>query len=375
MYKWDHAKQSVQAKWRTHWFSIHPPAVAEYSWNYLFTGGKEIRPTIFCELWHYLDPDHPVNAELAFAIECVHVASTILDDTPWMDNAPTRRGRATLHIQFSPKKALLLTYSLLDMVRTIWSAHCPAHVPITTWHHLLQSILQRLVIGQYYDMEKKGTLLELASLKTGVLFELVAETVALHLTLDTEYWRRWGNYLGVLFQWMDDWYDQEEDRNQENRNAFNEDYQTTLQKYTTIWSYVEAGIGPQWFQTPFGEFMRTYFTKSLSILPLLPSSQPQRTLSSKLAIPSLPPLAPLPDEIPLHRLESLPIPLPITLPHPIPSHLTAKDILHHLFRASNEFFTIPSLRTNLWDIDESKWEDEVKAFLEERSLLPTYSPQ
>jgi geranylgeranyl pyrophosphate synthase len=379
MYKWDHAKQSVQAKWRAHWFSIHPPEVAEYSWNYLFTGGKEIRPTLFCELWHYLDPGTPINAELAFAIECVHVASTILDDTPWMDNAPTRRGRSTLHIQFSPKKALLLTYSLMDMVRTIWSAHCPAHVPTTVWHTLLQTSLQRLSIGQYYDMEKKGTLLELASLKTGVLFELVAETVALHLTLDTEYWRRWGNYLGVLFQWMDDWHDQEEDRIQESRNAFNEDYQTTLEKYTAIWSHIETGIGPQWFQTPFGEFMRTYFTKSLSIPQY--ASQSQRTLSSKLAIPSLPHLPPLlsllPDEIPYHRLETLPYPLPFTLPHPLPQ-LTGKEILQQLFRASNEFFTIPSLRTNFWDIDESKWEEveEIKHLMEQqRSYLPTYSPQ
>ena len=365
MYKWDHAKQPIQAKWRAHWFSIHPPKVAEYSWNYLFTGGKEIRPTLFCELWHYLDPGTPINAELAFAIECVHVASIVLDDTPWMDNAPTRRGRPTLHAQFSPKKALLVTYSLLDMVRTIWSDNRPSHVPTTVWHHLLQSKLQRLAIGQFYDMEKKGTLLELASLKTGVLFELVAETVALHLTLDTEYWRRWGNCLGILFQWMDDWYDQEEDRIQESRNAFNEDYQTTLQQYTTIWSQIESGIGPQWFQTPFGEFMRTYFTKSLSILPQDASQDAaNNSLWSKTTLPYPPCPHVRIEDIPQHRLNSL------------PPFLARINILQSVIRASNEFFTIPSLRANLWDIDESKWEDEVKTFLEqERFLLPTYSPQ
>lgn len=363
MYKWDHAKQSVQTKWRTHWFSIHPPEVAEYSWDYLFTGGKEIRPKLFCELWHYLNPGKHANAELAFAIECVHVASIILDDTPWMDNAPTRRGRATLHTQFSPKKALLLAYALLDMVRTIWSTNRPEHVPLDKWNHLLQSALQRLTIGQYYDMEKKGSLLELASLKTGVLFELVTETVALGVDLDTEYWRRWGNYLGILFQWVDDWYDQEEDRIQQNRNAFNEDYHTTLERYSHIWSQIEVGIGPQWFQTPFGEFMRTYFTQSLSILPISPHAY--YTLSSKIAIPCL--------NISL-RFPSV---QDILIPHSMPTHFTGKDILYKLFRASEEFFTIPSLRTNLWAIDESVWEevDEIKPLHEQRSLPSNYSPQ
>jgi hypothetical protein len=49
-------------------WDIHPVDVAEYSWNYLFTGGKEIRSKLFCELWKYLSPDSDVCAELAFAI-------------------------------------------------------------------------------------------------------------------------------------------------------------------------------------------------------------------------------------------------------------------------------------------------------------------
>ena len=113
---WDILKPTIYEKWRTHWFKIHPADVAEYSWNYLFTGGKEIRSKLFCELWKYLSPDSEISAELAFAIECIHVSSIVLDDTPWMDNASERRGRKTLHTVFSPKKAVLIASELIDRI-------------------------------------------------------------------------------------------------------------------------------------------------------------------------------------------------------------------------------------------------------------------
>ena len=70
---WDVLKQDIYDKWKPYWFQLHPPDVAEYSWNYLFTGGKEIRAKLFCDMWHYLSPDSKVCGELAFAIECTIV--------------------------------------------------------------------------------------------------------------------------------------------------------------------------------------------------------------------------------------------------------------------------------------------------------------
>ena len=97
---WDIQKASVYEKWKPYWFRTHPNDVAEYSWNYLFTGGKQIRAKLFCDLWSYLSGNindtidtrlyNTYNdntnisysvAELAFAIECIHVASIVLDDT------------------------------------------------------------------------------------------------------------------------------------------------------------------------------------------------------------------------------------------------------------------------------------------------------
>jgi hypothetical protein len=265
MLVWDKLKVEIYEKWHKWWFEIHPPHIAEYSWNYLFTGGKEIRPKLFCELWHYLSPDLKINGELAFAIECIHIASIILDDTNWMDNAKERRGKPTLHIKFSPKIALLITNNVITMAVEIWKNNKPNHISDTIWKSLLISKLQRLTAGQLLDLEQKGNLIELASLKTGVLFEFVTETVALCLELDTDFWRIWGNNLGILFQWVDDYLDINEDLIQNNRNAFNESHDITLKNYTNIWKKIEKEIGPQWFERPFGHFMKTYFLENITI--------------------------------------------------------------------------------------------------------------
>jgi len=262
---WDEIKLPIYEKWKTYWFDTHPSNIAEYSWNYLFTGGKQIRPKLFCELWQYLSPDSTINAELAFAIECIHVASLILDDIPWMDNASARRGKPTLHIIFSQRKACLLFHDVMYMVYLIWIANKPNHIDKYEWEKFILEKMMHLSLGQWYDLQKKGTLIELASLKTGILFELVTECVAICIELDTTFWKSWGNSLGILFQWMDDWHDREEDKLQINRNAFNESYDETITIYGEIWTKIEMGIGKSWFKTDFGIFMKSYFTDKMNI--------------------------------------------------------------------------------------------------------------
>lgn len=336
---WDSIKQDIYSKWKTYWFATHPHDVAEYSWNYLFTGGKEIRAKLFCELWEYLSPDLNVSGELAFAIECIHVASIVLDDTPWMDNATKRRGKDTLHIVFSPKKAVLLASEVMDIARHIWKTNRPSHVSEQRWQQLLIQKLQMLATGQLYDLEKKGTLLELASLKTGVLFELVTETVALCTNLDTDFWCLWGRYLGILFQWMDDWQDRDEDLLQHNRNAFLESYDDTLHNYQVLWKKLETSIGSTWFSRPFGTFMMWYFTGCIPVKDIQPT--PSSSLLEQLNIDYSNCIIPLPEQT-----------KPLSSKHPISGIEIVQRILQH----SHEFFTQHSLRTYLWDIDETEWE-------------------
>jgi hypothetical protein len=368
---WDVLKIPIYQKWKDYWFKLHPRDIAEYSWNYIFTGGKEIRSKLFCELWNYLSPDTEVCAELAFAIECIHVTSIILDDTPWMDNATERRGRATLHTQFSPNKALLISYELMEIVRHIWKNNKPPHVSDEIWNSLLITKGQRLIIGQWYDIEKKGSLIELASLKTGVLFELVAETVALCTGFDTDFWRSWGNHIGILFQWMDDWMDMEQDKLQNNRNAFNENYEYTLHYYRFLWSKIVVGIGKGWFTRPFGIFIKKYFTDKFESLDIIPES----TLQGDIQI-VYPVNIKIPDYIikeisnfgetsSINLLDNSKYNIPAKIKNEIIgentinglNEMTGINILKKLYTLSFNIFTYPSLKTNLWYVNENEWEN------------------
>lgn len=334
---WEKQRSAIYEKWKGEWYRTHPREIAEYSWNYLFHGGKEIRARLFCELWHYLSPDSEVHAELAFSIECIHVASLIIDDCPYMDNADTRRGRETLHRKFSLKKALLICYDVMNMARTIWLQCRPQHVAPSVWHELMKSKLQRLMVGQWLDIEKTGTLFELASLKTGVLFELVTETVAICIDLDRNFWHHWGNHLGILFQWMDDWNDRKEDIEQQNRNAFNEDYEYTLSTYRILWRGIRRGIGEGWFIRPFGKYIHSYFTNNIPFL-FEDSNQIQsltESINTSMYIPEF-------DRTRFH--------------HPnITNTFNGKDILSILFYASKYIKEDDRIKTDLWSIPEEEW--------------------
>ena len=250
---WEQHRARVHTAWRAEWERTHPAPLAA-TWNYLFEGGKEIRARLFCDLWVYLAPDLPITADLAFVIECLHTASLLIDDSPLMDNAATRRGQPTLHTRFPLPVVAHLCYDVLHMARRIWVAHRPATVSAGEWNEWLRGILQRLIVGQWCDMERHGTALELASLKTGVLFEWVAGTVARCVGLDHGFWQQWGNQVGVLFQWTDDWKDREEDRVAGSRNAFLE-----APEYRVIWEGVQRGVGMGWWTRPFGAYVRAYF--------------------------------------------------------------------------------------------------------------------
>lgn len=364
---WDIYKPIIYDKWKKKWFDTHPYEIAEYSWNYLFTSGKEIRSKLFCELWIYLCPDLKVPAEIAFAIECIHVASLILDDSPWMDNANERRGRATLHIMFSPRKAILIANDILSMVFEIWKIHKPLHIDDNTWKTLLTSKLQRLATGQWLDLIKGGTLIELASLKTGVLFELVTETVALCTNIDSLFWKSWGNHLGILFQWVDDWIDRDEDIIQNNRNAFNESFDKTVSEYITIWKNLEKCIGSQWFNRPFGIFMKQYFIEQLGI-----------TIGINRIVKldelfTFPKLWTIDDDkckeylynVILSELKNKDIEKYTHLYHYI-KHINYES-LEKIFHTCNKLFEIPN--TTLWMIDEDTWEQYIISKIKNIDIL------
>lgn len=266
MASWEEARHRLYAQWKPWWLERHPKEIGEYSWSYLFERGKQIRPRLFCELWRYLCPDRPPCAEFAFMIECAHVISLLLDDLPWMDNATERRGCPTLHRHFSIRKALLLACDVAELAWKV-SQTTPLFQQESQqkkWAEWAQEKAGKLWLGQWLDLSRSGERYEWAAWKTGTLFEAVAEGVAIGIGLDSVYWRGWGRALGVLFQWVDDWEDQEEDARMGQRNAFYEAHGETLSAYTKLWVSVVQGIGPSWWERPFGAYLWKYFSRIFS---------------------------------------------------------------------------------------------------------------
>ena len=259
---WDELKGPVMDKWHHRWLAAHPMEVGTYSWDYLFKGGKELRPQFFCALWTFLAPHQPASGELALAIEGLHVVSLVLDDLPWMDNAATRRGRPTLHQTLSIPQTLLVCGDVLAMVGQLWAEARPHHISPSRWALLLTKHMHALTLGQWYDLTVQGSAYDLAALKTGALFALITETVAYCVLDVTEgcTWGTWGREVGILFQWNDDWVDRDEDAAMGQRNPFLNEKYATLWEANILWQRVTLS-GPcdrTWWSTNFGVSLARY---------------------------------------------------------------------------------------------------------------------
>lgn len=79
----------------------------------LFPGGKRLRPLLLLTSLQDLGLNPQVGIYSACAIEMIHTYSLIHDDLPSMDNDDFRRGKPSLHKQFSEATAILAADALL----------------------------------------------------------------------------------------------------------------------------------------------------------------------------------------------------------------------------------------------------------------------
>ena len=77
----------------------------------LLSGGKRWRPIFALAIAKSLGVE--LDPRAAVALECIHAASLIVDDSPVFDNDSTRRGKAALHMVFGEMVAQLVAVSLV----------------------------------------------------------------------------------------------------------------------------------------------------------------------------------------------------------------------------------------------------------------------
>lgn len=172
--------------------------------------GKLVRPVLAHMTIEDLEAEPSGFAKLYKAIHLIHTSSLIKDDLPQQDNATLRRGKPTLHIEFSEHTAQLASDWLLaagiEEVAKITPANNNELVRYFTRK------IRDLCEGQHRDLSRKpgSTTAELektARLKTGSIFELsmVSAAIAVDATPETtKGFECFAEHLGIAFQIKDD---------------------------------------------------------------------------------------------------------------------------------------------------------------------------
>jgi geranylgeranyl diphosphate synthase type II len=175
----------------------------------VFPGGARIRPVILTSVALACGDDQPATTDAAAAaLEFIHCASLVHDDLPCFDNAPTRRGKPTVHRQFSETTAVLAGDSLIvGAFTTLTSqADVDARRACSLVAHLANytGFPNGICAGQAWEDEAAIDLKSYHLSKTGALFIAATQMGAIAAGYDPDPWQELGARIGQAFQIADD---------------------------------------------------------------------------------------------------------------------------------------------------------------------------
>lgn len=195
----------------------------------LQSGGKRVRPTLVLIAANLYTENLTAALLPALGVEVYHNFTLLHDDV--MDKAPTRRGRATVHVKWNDNQAILSGDAMEGLAYQLIS-EAPTRVlkpVLDTFNRMNQEICQ----GQQYDMEFEtrddvtiDEYIEMIRLKTSVLLGRALQ-IGAYIGQDKQYgnlteigvkryeWLdkdidvlfKFGTSLGLAFQLQDDWLD------------------------------------------------------------------------------------------------------------------------------------------------------------------------
>ncbi|WP_340395603.1 polyprenyl synthetase family protein [Paenibacillus sp. FSL E2-0177] len=191
--------------------------------NYSLEGdGKRIRPILTWVMGvNEYGLDSAAIVPLLRSLEYMHTASLIFDDLPSQDNAPTRRGRSTLHEVYNSATAELTGLFLIQ--KSIEEQASLSTFDAKSVIALMQYSAQKAedtCMGQAMDLNSKGKALTLEQLnmicfyKTGIAFEasLVMPAILAQVKeTEIEALKKFAYHAGIAFQIKDDLLDLEGD--------------------------------------------------------------------------------------------------------------------------------------------------------------------
>ncbi|MGP4042311.1 polyprenyl synthetase family protein [Gracilibacillus sp. D59] len=187
-------------------------------------GGKRLRPLLMKLTCTGLGEDPVKVYPAAIALEMIHTYSLIHDDLPAMDDDTYRRGILTNHKKFDEATAILAGDGLLTN-----SFHVITTSDLYTDREKVNIVaklskasgLEGMVAGQFLDMEAENQdisikdLENIHHLKTGRLISFAIEIGGFLAGISQakmEILKKYGDYLGIIFQIQDDILDIEGDQ-------------------------------------------------------------------------------------------------------------------------------------------------------------------
>lgn len=191
--------------------------------NYSLEGdGKRLRPIM---TWVMGINGYGLNSEailpLLKSLEYMHTASLIFDDLPSQDNAPIRRGRATLHQIYNTATAeltgLFLTQKAIEEQTMLHQFDSKTVLRLIRYS---TQVTEDMCKGQAMDLDSKGKRLTLEQLnlmslyKTGLGFEaslIMPAILANAQEREMETLKKFALHAGTAFQIKDDLLDFEGD--------------------------------------------------------------------------------------------------------------------------------------------------------------------
>ena len=186
----------------------------------IFSGGKRLRAILAIASAQACGGNRGDVMPSACAIEIIHSYSLIHDDLPAMDNDDYRRGKLSCHKKFGEAIGILTGDALLTLGFQLLTKGRDSEANILRIREITRAIGSTGMIGgQVVDMEEKGKNdTELAVLeyinthKTGALIAASVKTGAIGTTADAKKMEsifRFGQYIGLAFQIVDDVIDNE----------------------------------------------------------------------------------------------------------------------------------------------------------------------
>lgn len=179
----------------------------------LSLGGKRIRPALTLMVCDFFNTDFKEALPAAMAVELFHNFSLIHDDI--MDNAPLRRGKATVHEKWDVNTGILSGDAMLILAYQFFERYEPK--TFRELAKLFSETALQVCEGQQHDMDfetrddvsieeyihmidHKTAVLVGAAMKMGAI---VADTTE----IDKDKIYQFGRNLGIAFQLQDDYLD------------------------------------------------------------------------------------------------------------------------------------------------------------------------